>query len=227
MNELEVGHHILVDHDKFERVYAFAHRDESKEAEFLQFLPSKLELSKDHMVFVQGKGFIPASNVKIGDELSNAKAITSIRTIRRTGVYSPFTPSGMLMVNGVVTSAYVSFQDSNTLKLGGAIDTTLTYHWLAHGFQAPQRLWCHWLGMLDRSYQTNNGYSSWIAMPLEGAKWYLEQDLVVMGLLLVPFLAINVIFVGGETLVMEPVLAMIVIASTLYVVQRASKVRVS
>jgi hypothetical protein len=63
----------------------------------LQFMPSRLELSKDHMLFIQGRGFIPAKMVKVGDQFYTGAVVESIHRIVRQGVYAPFTTSGAIM----------------------------------------------------------------------------------------------------------------------------------
>ena len=58
------------------------------------------------------------------------KEITTIRTVKRKGVYAPFTTSGMLVVNGYIVSSYVAlFNDADILYS--------VQKYLAHALQFP------------------------------------------------------------------------------------------
>ena len=138
MKDLQLGDKILTLSNSFEPVYSFGHRHEFLEATYLKILPSKLEVSRDHMVFVDGGRAVPASLLQVGDQLLNGDLITAIQQIVGTGVYAPFTPSGTLLVNGVSVSSYVAFQGSEHLMLGKT--HLFSYQWLAHTFQVPHRL---------------------------------------------------------------------------------------
>jgi hypothetical protein len=72
MKHLMIGDEVLVASGNYELVYSFGHRHESIEGDFLQLLPSNLEISNDHMVMLAGRRFVPASLVQIGDELEMA-----------------------------------------------------------------------------------------------------------------------------------------------------------
>jgi len=206
MSELRVGDYIRTRHSGvFERVYSFAHRDETKEATFLRLEPFGLELSMDHMVFVHKRGAIPASLVRVGDRLETVstnttepKLITEIRTVVRRGVFSPFTPSGSIIVNGgVIASIYVSFQDSGVLRIGGI--ASLRYQWLAHSFQFPHRFWCHWLQQPDVVDNVTR-LSLWIQRPHQVATWFLKQHVTLQTLLMLPFVIVMCLFFSIETL---------------------------
>lgn len=188
MSDLKVGDRVLVaPPKKFERVYSFGHRGEEEEANFVRLLPSQLELSTIHLVFVEGRGFIPASKVEVGDRLNNGQEVEGIEKVTKKGVYNPFTPSGTIMVNGVKSSNYIGFQESEVLMLG-SLSTPFTIHWLSHRFQFFHRVWCHWVGFIDDHNDGMDGLSDWSRAPFEMSQWYLRQNSVVMGVLLVPFL---------------------------------------
>jgi hypothetical protein len=184
MKDLQLGDRVATSANSFEPVYSFGHRKDSLEAIFIQLLPSMLEVSADHMVFVQGGRAVPASSLQVGDQLFSTDVVTSIQYVTRTGVYAPFTPSGFLLVNNVKVSSYVAFQKSEFLKIGD-VKTPLTYHWLAHTFQAPHRLWCSITSCLKETY-TDAGVSTWVDLPLQFTKWWLAQNAVLMVLVLVP-----------------------------------------
>lgn len=215
MSELQVGDYVLAENNQYERVYSFGHRDVARKSEFLQLLPSKLELSKDHMLFVQGNDVaIPASMVKTGDILSDGVAVEAIRTVIRAGVYTPYTPSGKIVVNGVVASNYISLQNSDMLMVG-SFKTPFSHHWLDHAFQTPHRIWCHYMGMRDSNLE--NGFSTWSEPPFRFCQWMLkQQSLVVMLALLIPFVTMLGFFCAVEAVLLYPFVSAVVVLSAMY-----------
>jgi hypothetical protein len=168
------------------------------------------------MVFVVDKhsgksAASPASMVSVGDTLTNGKTVTSIRHVTRKGVYAPYTPSGTIVLtnHGVVASTYISFQGSHVLKFGDAMETHFTYQWIAHAFQAPHRMWSHWLG--GKELKTN-GISPWAERPLQVGLWFLNQHPAVMGLLAVPLVFYLVTMSTIETVFfVHPELSLLVV----------------
>ena len=77
MKDLQINDEVLVsmEDEIFEPVYTFGHRSSVASAEYHQLQPSNLELSANHMVFVEGKGAIPASMVMVGDKLVGDKLV--------------------------------------------------------------------------------------------------------------------------------------------------------
>lgn len=198
MSALEVGDFVLAENNKYERVYSFGHRDETRKATFLRLLPSRLEISKDHMVFVVGRSnSIPASMLKVGDALVNSGIVQKVEQVVRTGLYTPFTPSGTIIVNKVLASNYISFQGSDVLKIG-TISTPLSFQWLAQSLQVPHRIWCHWLQNEDKLLP--NGFSEWSAPPFRAFVWIMEQHPILMGALLLPILTLLFTFALIESL---------------------------
>jgi hypothetical protein len=83
MKDIKIGDEVLTATGKYERIYSFGHRHESIEAEFLQLIPSGLEISGDHMLMVDGH-FTPASSVQVGDELESSNGeIIKVDAVRR------------------------------------------------------------------------------------------------------------------------------------------------
>ena len=214
MRELKLGDEVLVADGSHEAVYSFGHRQDTITAEYVQLLPSKLELSANHMVFVLRRGAIPASMVQLGDVLSNGEAVTSIHTVRRRGMYAPFTRSGTIMVNDVVASNYIAFKNSELLLVGDW-RTTLTFQWLAHTFEAPHRLSCNFLWDCSYESYSQSGVSVWVAYPLEFSRWILDQHALVQILVLAPLIVVFVaasVFETGASfplLLSLPVLAVV------------------
>ena len=203
MKDLRLGDSVLVSTGVYETVYTFGHRHESTEAEFLQLLPSGLELSRDHMVMVQGRGYIPASLVQIGDmlEADNDKegmmAVQGIANVIRHGVYAPFTPSGHIVVNHVLASNYITFEESAYLVVGGW-ESPLTFQWVAHMSQSPHRIWCALGWSATSEGYTEDGISVWVSGPLELYEWLLKQNGVMMTAVLFPVIGLGVLSLAVE-----------------------------
>ena len=204
MSDLQLGDDILVDHnDNFEPVYSFGHRSETEVAEYLLLYPSMLEVSSDHMVFVETKGAIPASMVQVGDKLVGGASVSTITRVTRHGVFAPFTPSGTIVVNGVLASSYVSFQESNVLKIG-SIAMPISYHWMAHRFHLPHRIWCYHLKRCETEEYTETGISKWVHTPLRMTQWLLAQPPILMVVLMIPILLLLTIFAIVDTMLLYP-----------------------
>lgn len=206
MKDLRVGDLVLSRSGRFEKVYAFVHHSHAKQGSFLRLLPTGLELSKEHMVFIQNRGAIPASMVQVGDRFENGDEVSEIQAITQAGLYAPFTTSGTIAVNNVTASCYISFQESNVLILG-SWRTPITYQWLAHFFLTPHRIWCSHFGMADPALtDDDSGISGWAQQGYAMAHWLLDQNQIVMGLILVVLALIMVFFSSMELLLLHPVL---------------------
>jgi hypothetical protein len=194
MKDLKLGDDVLSATGSYEMVYSFGHRHEAEEVEFLHFIPSNLEISREHMVIVGGH-FVPASSVQIGDQLESEDGdvitVEAINTVVRIGVYAPFTASGTIVVSNIKASNYIAFQDSDRLILGGW-ETPLTFQWIAHTSQSPQRV-SHILGLSGTEEYTLDGMSTWVAGPHELAEWLLAKNCVIIALVLVPAIGIALV----------------------------------
>jgi Hint module len=188
MKDLELADEVLVAEGRYEEVYSFGHRHETLEAEFLQFHPSKLEITTNHMIKVSDRGFVPASSVMIGDELETADGnyvtVEEITTVVRQGVFAPFTTSGTILVSGIKASSYVAFQGSDYLIIGG-FKTPISFQFIAYLSEAPHRIYSRVFGIGKETY-TDNGMSTWISTSFLFAEWYVRQNTFVMILLLIP-----------------------------------------
>jgi hypothetical protein len=202
MSELALGDQVLVATGKHETVYSFGHRDDTTEASFLRFLPPGLDISMDHMV-KRGGSYVPASLIQVGDVLETGTGdmvmIEFIETVTRKGVYAPFTMSGTIIVNDIKASSYVSFQSAENLIIGGW-KTPLTFQWIAHLSQGPHRVWTALFGIGEEKYSVE-GMSTWIDAPHNLAKWFLNQNSIVMIALLVPALLLLVVISAIEAVV--------------------------
>ena len=195
LHEVKLGDEIMVEKDIYEPIYSFGHYSREVQQTFVKIVTTKttLEITDEHMVFSVHKGIIPASAVQIGDELvdsdGQATLVNKIESVVRQGTYAPFTPSGKLIVDGITVSSYVAFQESAVLKLGGSIETPFSYHWMAHAFNFPHRFYCQYAASCTEEQYTEDGVSTWVAVPLRVSKWVLRQNTVVMALCMTVLIA--------------------------------------
>merc|ERR1711915_312241 len=137
------------------------------------------------------KHVLPASYVKVGDWLhtdtTEPAQVENVMTVSREGAYAPFTMSGTIVVNGVVSSSYVSLQGTDTLMIG-RMKTHLSMHSVAHLSTSPFRLLAL-LGVPIPEFYNDEGLSIWIALPHTIAKNLLTKNTVFIGVVF-PFAAI-------------------------------------
>ena len=192
MKNIKLGDRILVESGKYEPVYSFGHRDETIEANYLKIntIAGSLDISKEHMVFMEGGRSVPASIVNVGNnlELANGEisTVTSVNVVRKSGAYAPFTKSGTVIVNGVKASCFVAFQESETLSFAG-MDSGVTFQLLAHSFEGPHRFWCTFISQCEEEVYTAEGISTWVDGPHELVYWFSHYPSVaVLALPLLP-----------------------------------------
>lgn len=151
IDQLKIGDYVKDGDNSYSKVYSFGHIDDALEAMFIQIhvdnshgTGTALELSLDHMVFVSGK-YLRASQVKVGDILHGESRVEAISTVKRLGVFAPFTMSGKIEVSGVVCSSYVALLDGVSDGL---------QHGASHGMLLFHRLYCSWnpTSCLDETY---------------------------------------------------------------------------
>eukprot|EP00545_Synedropsis_sp_CCMP1620_P011494 CAMPEP_0119009352 /NCGR_PEP_ID=MMETSP1176-20130426/4310_1 /TAXON_ID=265551 /ORGANISM="Synedropsis recta cf, Strain CCMP1620" /LENGTH=673 /DNA_ID=CAMNT_0006961857 /DNA_START=17 /DNA_END=2038 /DNA_ORIENTATION=+ len=210
MHQLQIGDEVHVGNGDYSTVYSFGHYNKDQRADYLQLHSANkqpLELSADHMVFVQDRGAVAAATIKVGDKLvlgsstaSSTSTITKISQVQRTGAYAPFTHAGSICVNDVVASSYVSLQDnSNYFSVGGI--KVVNMHLLAHVFQAPHRVMSK-LVLTDAGAAetyTIDGISNWVYGPYLASQWLLNQHVVVFAAISIPLLALAAGLYAVET----------------------------
>jgi len=192
MKDLLLGDMVRVRDNAYEPVYSFGHRNGSVSAEFLQIVSSgsPLEVSKNHMLLVQGDRAVPASTIKVGDLLVTADGhlapVRAIHDVLQNGVFAPFTKSGYIVVNGIVASTYIAYQDSEYLIVAGY--GTISFQRIAHTFESVHRM-AHRMGVMGETY-TEGGVSRWVDVPHKVFSWLLEQHAAVVAVVTVPILAL-------------------------------------
>ena len=197
MAALQIGDRVLVNGNKYEPVYSFGHRDAEEYGEYLEIYSNStsddpLHISRNHMILLGGERWVPASAVRVGDSLSLSSGkgvvVTKIRNVTQQGMYAPFTASGSIVVNDIVASTFIAFQESEYLKLGD-FDTPFTFQWLAHTFESWHRVVCS-SGLVDCREETYSAYgvSHWVAIPHRFAGWFVQQSAAVSCVLFVTLL---------------------------------------
>jgi len=190
MKQLEIGEMVLVADGRYEPIYSFGHKDPYNIAEFVELKTSQtsLHLSAQHMVWEASYGgFVPASSIKQDDVLLNDDnqklSVTSVRRIQKKGMYAPFTPSGTLVVDHIVSSSYVAIPN-----LAPLVDNfKLSYQWMAHTGEFPHRFACHYMGLCRNESYDNKGINQvWCTLPLQVLKWVSSYQFLSY-----PFLAVS------------------------------------
>jgi len=194
INEVQLGDKVLTQNG-YEDVYSWSHYNTEKEAEFVQLLPSRVELSPNHLIMLENGSSVPAATIKGGDVLFSGEAVSSVRSVKRIGVYAPFTHSGTIVVNNQVASTFVSLQEkSDVLLLNGGFSTGISHQWLAHTFEFPHRFWCSAITDCTKESYTVDGISTWVASPLRFFTWFLDLPSTSQMILSVPILSLFGIF---------------------------------
>ncbi|CAB9517573.1 Protein hedgehog [Seminavis robusta] len=160
MQSLKVGDKILTGDSGYETVYAFGHWDDVSKTDFLEIearietgasgesqKTTFLQVTRDHLLYVHDRSFVPAIAVKVGDVIGTESAeqraiVKTIRSVKETGLYAPLTPSGTLLVDGLKASCYVSLQEGlpENLELNGI--PLVSQHLFSHWALSPIRLLC-------------------------------------------------------------------------------------
>lgn len=129
MEDVQIGDKLSVESGKkYSRVYSFGHRETDSTTDYLQIYVDNLaapplEITKEHMIFVDQRGAIPASMVAVGDKVvlaDGTASVSRISSVTRVGAYAPFTESGTLIVSDVLSSSFISVKEfSSSLTIGG------------------------------------------------------------------------------------------------------------
>jgi len=208
MDSVKVGDHVRASNNGFSRVFSLAHLDHDLETDFLQIysegLNKPLEITARHMVFSSDKA-VRADQVTVGDMLDNNK-VTEIKSVKRTGVYSPVTESGEIFVSGVRASSYPYFMDK----------IPLDQHKLVHFFFGPHRMMCSYDFGLCENEEHTDGYTNFAysAMKIvEKSNEFIAPVQYVFTSLTLPVLAVAY---GFEQMMLSPMTTLAVVTNMLY-----------
>jgi hypothetical protein len=195
MEELRVGDMVKVGEGAYETVYGFGHREETL-GDYLEFKTSDgkvLVISDQHLVFTKEKVAVPASLLTIGTVLETGSKVESVERVKRSGAYAPFTPSGIMYVNGIKISSYISLQPNAAHLTIAGVATPFSFQWLSHSFLT-----------LHRRFGVTTGIQSARAF----AQWWLGQHFVVVAMLFLPLLAVLLLLATLEILIWQPIIGL-------------------
>eukprot|EP00184_Porphyridium_aerugineum_P004047 CAMPEP_0184708124 /NCGR_PEP_ID=MMETSP0313-20130426/37616_1 /TAXON_ID=2792 /ORGANISM="Porphyridium aerugineum, Strain SAG 1380-2" /LENGTH=454 /DNA_ID=CAMNT_0027169707 /DNA_START=23 /DNA_END=1387 /DNA_ORIENTATION=- len=141
MHELKIGDRVKVADGQYSDIYFFGHKLEPSEKLFrfvqLSFGNGKaLEISEDHLVWINDQTWKRAGSVEIGDKVLDVAGgsvwtpVTQIAIVHKAGLYNPHTLTGDIVVNGFLASTY----------------NRVIHPRLAHWFLAPERSLYVWTG---------------------------------------------------------------------------------
>ena len=154
LSDIQIGDKVLVNkHNAYEPISAFIHAKQQGLFDFLAIkvqshmsnLSSTLFVSANHLIFDFDSGEARfAGKFHVGDRLQFIEQneivpgeIISIEMTKQQGYYAPLTPSGTIVVNGVVASNYA----------------TVSNHELAHQVMSIYRWWIGLVGASTWSEQ--------------------------------------------------------------------------
>jgi hypothetical protein len=154
LSDIQIGDQVLVnEHNVYEPVSSFIHAQHQGQFSFLAIkiqsvmsnLSSTIVISANHLIFDFDSGKARfAGKLHVGDRvqfIDNNEIvpgeIVSIQSTKQQGYYAPLTPSGTIVVNGVVASNYA----------------TVSNHALAHQVMGIYR-W--WIGLVGASRWNEN-----------------------------------------------------------------------
>jgi hypothetical protein len=92
------------------------------------------------------------------------------------------------VVNDIVASNFVTFQEGSEYLIIGGVETFFTFHWLAHTFESGHRLACNSLLLAIRKLTLIPGISHWVYLPQLAGTMLLNQHPMVTALLLFPLI---------------------------------------
>lgn len=209
LKDVAIGQKVLVGDNKYEPLYSFGHSEEGARVNLRQIKTangSQLQISDDHMVFVEHGGAIPSALIKVGDKVMTANSVEltiveSIDIVESRGIFAPFTPSGTIVVDGMLVSSFVGMNGEPGLSIGGF---KFSHQWMAHSFEFPHRVVCHYIGSCQNETYTKNGISTWVATPMKLGQWLLNQNFAVTALVGGTFVGMLALFNVAELLIRHP-----------------------
>eukprot|EP00548_Thalassiothrix_antarctica_P012094 CAMPEP_0194159560 /NCGR_PEP_ID=MMETSP0152-20130528/77902_1 /TAXON_ID=1049557 /ORGANISM="Thalassiothrix antarctica, Strain L6-D1" /LENGTH=562 /DNA_ID=CAMNT_0038869145 /DNA_START=129 /DNA_END=1817 /DNA_ORIENTATION=- len=212
MKDLSIGDMVHVGDGIYEPVYSFGHYAPSMKSEMLQIetaTTAPLRISPNHMVVTASKGTIPASQLQVGDELLTsyssdvAQRVQKIDSVVARGMYAPFTPSGKIVVDGILASSYIAFEDNEGLEFGMM---KISHQWMAHAGSFPHRFMCYYSNSCANEKYSAEGIADGIYGSLMFYKNIFETTntygsfvrSVVFGLVMIVLMT----FTGAESIMM-------------------------
>lgn len=83
--------------------------------------------------------------------------VIHIDTVKRSGTFAPFTPTGDIVVSGLVASNYATIYNEQMVGF------PVSFHWMAHAFKGVHRMACrvNYNWCKNEAY-TVDGISKWV-----------------------------------------------------------------
>ena len=174
IKDLHIGDMVLSnDQGGYTKFYSRGHYLEQAQAEFLRIYTESqvkpLELTYDHMIFREADALpVPAHSIKVGDvvkTIDGPSKVIDVRKISRKGFFSPFTLSGTIVVDGIVSSTYTTMPGFEGTDAGwGYLADHKLIHWqtLTHVILAPHRIICAGRFMLCNDILTEDGHTPYV-----------------------------------------------------------------
>ena len=245
MKDLELNDKVLTGKNTYEPVYSFGHRKQDMSLDFYQIHTAEshapLEMTGNHMVMLKDAQASRADHLQAGDALWHVETqtevtVTSIEKARKTGLYMPLTPSGQIVVNGILASNYISISDTHP----GVVEHSQMFfpmneQTLSHWWMSPARMLC--MGVSSHfcsngsegtsAYETlegDEGILPWLLMGRHFAHVAENQPTLVRFMLGVPtflifgaFNAVEHVFLGPS---FAPFLVLTVVAASVFLKQK-------
>ena len=163
--DVRVGDHVLVSDGTYEPVLDFIHLQRDTQVPYLritsQNMSKALDISADHLIFLFEKGdeAVFAGELRVGDRLNMVLSngvivpdnIINIERVTLTGLYAPLTPSGKIVVDGVLTSNYAAINN----------------HRLAHRTMTIYRFWIRTFGSSVKESYDEQVHAHWLLQTME------------------------------------------------------------
>ncbi|CAB9519275.1 Protein hedgehog [Seminavis robusta] len=176
MKDLELGDKVLTGKDTYEPIYTFGHRKTDFQKEMYQIYTDgtskPLEMTGNHMVMaLDAKGHTHstrADHLEVGDELFHVEyqkkvTVTAVQTEKKKGLYMPLTPSGEIVVNGILASNYISISDTAP----GVVEHSQMFfpmneQTLSHWWMSPVRMLCMGVtsGFCSNGFEGTSAYET-------------------------------------------------------------------
>merc|ERR1711862_310519 len=130
-------------------------------------------------------------SIKVGDNLradhGTFTSVTKIQTVTRKGVYAPLTPSGSIVVNGIVASTYVSMQDHAVeyaeLSNGNVKIPFFTQQTACHMGMSPMRMLCMGVSSSFCEVHDEDGLMPWVRLGQVLLEWGMGFNVFIQALL--------------------------------------------
>ena len=218
MKDIQVGDMVMVDGSRYEPVYAMGHRQEDYLASFLKIstIEESVEVTPEHLLYLAKKDLpVRADSIKVGDSLrvhDGDRKVTKIEVVEHEGLFDPLTPSGKVMVNGIMASTYIALQAGDEhVKFG---PFKFSHEAFVHFTLSPMRVVC--MGIVDAPCRMTNeeGIPLYIRWGMDLIHMITEGSYAASAFLLAA-LPLLLVFVAFESLVGASIAPLVVFVAAM------------